>query len=119
MSRDQQQAIAAHCLYLLNLLALPGVGLLLLWLLARQVRGPLARQHAQASLLGSWWAMGLLLGVTGLALGLGGVHSLATWVVVLVYLTSCHSLFVMLGVVGLARALAGQPWRFPLPGRRP
>jgi uncharacterized Tic20 family protein len=37
--------------------------------------------------------------------------------VVVLYFTTCHATLVLLGVLGLAKALAGQCYRFPLVGR--
>ena len=48
---------------------------------------------------------------------LGGYQSPDTWVVVVIYFTSCHATLVLLGVLGLAKAMAGQCYRFPLVGR--
>jgi hypothetical protein len=36
---------------------------------------------------------------------------------VILYFTFCHSTLVLLGIVGLAKAMAGQCWQFPLVGR--
>ena len=41
----------------------------------------------------------------------------AVWTVVIVYFTMFHSMLVLLGIVGLAKAMAGQCWRYPLVGR--
>ena len=38
--------------------------------------------------------------------------------VLIIYFTVCHSTLVLFGVVGLAKAMAGQCWRFPLIGPR-
>jgi hypothetical protein len=35
------------------------------------------------------------------------------------YFTCIHSTLVLLGAFGLAKALAGQAWRYPLIGPRP
>ena len=67
-------------------------------------------------LVASLWAGGLLVIVNGLILLLGGYQGAATWTLVILYFTLAHSSLVMLGILGLAKALAGQCFRFPLVG---
>jgi len=52
----------------------------------------------------------------GLILLLGGYDQPTTWVVLILYFTCCHSALILLGVLGLVKALAGQPYRYPLIG---
>lgn len=118
--QDQATAVAAQALFLLNLLLLPGLGFLLLlglWLVRRGTAGALAQAHLAQALSGSLWAGLLLVLVNGLILLLGGYQGPQVWVVLILYFTSCHALLVLCGAMGLARALAGQCWRFPLIGR--
>jgi hypothetical protein len=113
-------AIAAESLYLANLLALPGVAFLVLaWLVLRAgpQAPPLAAAHLRQTFAASLWAGGLLVAVNALILFLGGYRAGHTWVVLILYFTVCHSTLVLLGVVGLAKAMAGRCWRFPLVGR--
>ena len=49
---------------------------------------------------------------------LGGYDSAYTWIVVVLYFTTCHSTLIFCGAIGLSRALAGKPFRFPLIGPR-
>jgi uncharacterized Tic20 family protein len=37
--------------------------------------------------------------------------------IVIIYFTTCHSTLVLLGVLGLAKAMAGQKYIYPLLGR--
>jgi hypothetical protein len=39
-------------------------------------------------------------------------------VLVILYFTCIHSTLVLFGMFGLSKALAGQPWRYPLIGPR-
>jgi uncharacterized Tic20 family protein len=39
------------------------------------------------------------------------------WLLVILYFTVCHSTLVLLGMLGLVKAMAGQCFRFPLVGR--
>ncbi|KAB2936190.1 MAG: hypothetical protein F9K25_01655 [Candidatus Contendobacter sp.] len=118
-SPGQGLAIAAESLYLINLLVLPGPGFLaLLWLFFRQRRDapPLARAHLRQTVSASLWAGGLLILANLLIVALGGYDSGWTWVVVILYFTTAHTTLVVLGILGLARALAGQSYRYPLVG---
>lgn len=113
-------AVTAEALYLANLLLLPGVAflvLLLLWWRGNGTRPPLAQSHLAQTLSGSLWAGVLLILANVLILLLGGYHGPHVWVVVITYFTLCHSMLVMFGAYGLAKAMAGQCWRYPLVGR--
>lgn len=113
-------AIAAESLYLVNLLLVPFfgfLGLVYLYLRSHRQSPPLARCHLDQTLFASLWGAVLLLVVNGLILFLGGYDAPYTWVVLVLYFSTCHTTLVMLGVIGLAKAMAGKPYRFPLIGR--
>jgi hypothetical protein len=113
-------ATIAEALYLLNLLLLPGIAFgLLLWLYRKHVRNapPLARCHLRQTLSASLWAGALLVLVNGAIIALGGYHAPSTWVIVVLYFTTAHACLVLLGTLGLARAMAGKPYIYPLIGR--
>lgn len=115
----QGLAIVAESLYLINLLLLPGLGFLaLLWLYFRRRDDvpPLAQGHLRQTVSASLWAGALLVFANLLIVALGGYDAAWTWVIVILYFTTAHTTLVMLGIVGLARALAGQPYRYPLVG---
>ncbi|MDD5297267.1 MAG: hypothetical protein PHU46_10160 [Rhodocyclaceae bacterium] len=112
-------AIAAEALYLANLLLLPGLAFLaLLWLWFRTKDGasPLARCHLMQTVRVSVWG-GVLLVLANLAiLVLGGWGQAWTWVAVILYFTTIHSTLVLLGMFGLAKAMAGRKWVYPVIG---
>jgi len=112
-------AVAAEALYLANLMIIPGiafVALLVLWFRERQRAPELARNHLRQTVAASLWA-GALLVVTNAAIILaGGYTSPHTWIIVILYFTTCHSTLIFCGAIGLAKALAGKPFRFPLIG---
>lgn len=113
-------AVIAETLYLVNLLLVPGVAfavLLVLYLRRIGTAPPLARCHLRQTLFASLWAGVLLVVVNGLILALGGYDAPYTWVILVLYFTTCHTTLVLLGVLGLAKAMAGQPYRYPLIGR--
>jgi len=116
----QDLAIGAEVLYLINLLVLPFfgfLGLLVLYARFRRTAPRLARCHLAQTMSASLWAGVLLLAVNALILILGGYDAPSTWVVLVLYFSTCHTTLVMLGVVGLAKAMAGKQYRYPLIGR--
>ncbi len=116
----QGLAIAAESLYLINLLLLPGLGfLLLLWLYFRYRNSapPLALGHLRQTVSASLCAGALLVFANLLIVVLGGYQAAWTWVIVILYFTTAHTTLVLLGIFGLARALAGQAYRYPLVGK--
>ena len=107
----QVLAVTAEILYLVNLLLAPGIAfLILLYVYFRFRDSPLAlvRNHLHQTLRASLWAGVLLVLVNALILLLGGYSQPYTWMVLLLYFTTAHATLVLLGVLGLARALAGQ-----------
>lgn len=118
---DASVAVQAEALYLINLLLVPGPAFLaLLWLAHRHAASlnQLTRCHLRQTVRASIWAGVLLTVVTLLIALLGGFQAPWTWVVLILYFTCCHSTLVLFGVLGLARAMAGQPYVYPLVGRR-
>ncbi len=116
---DTPLAIAAEVLYLVNLLLLPGLAFVVLLLLYRKHKDTapaLSRNHLRQTLAGSLWAGVLLIAVNGLILALGGYDAPSTWVILILYFTTCHASLVIVGVLGLSKAMAGQRYRYPLLG---
>jgi hypothetical protein len=114
-------AVQAEVLYLMNLLLFPGLAFIgLLWLARRHAGSTdaLTRCHLKQTVVASLWAGVLLISVAVLIALLGGLHVPATWVVLILYFTCCHAVLVLFGIVGLARAMAGQPFVYPLVGSR-
>jgi len=116
----QPQAVWMETLYLANLLIAPGLAfLMLLWLYFRRSANmpALALCHLRQTISASVWA-GVLLVIANIAIILlGGYTAPKTWVIVIIYFTTCHSTLVLLGVLGLAKAMAGQKYVYPLVGR--
>jgi hypothetical protein len=116
----QELAVIAESLYLVNLLLVPGVAfvilLVLYWRSARSAP-PLALCHLRQTLSATLWAGMLLVIMNGLIVVFGGYTAAHTWLIVILYFIIGHSTFVMLGVLGLARAMAGQKFVYPLVGR--
>ncbi|PKO94591.1 MAG: hypothetical protein CVU16_01815 [Betaproteobacteria bacterium HGW-Betaproteobacteria-10] len=115
----RELAVIAEALYLANLLLLPGISfaiLFWLWLKNRQNASALARQHLKQTTFVSLYGGLLIVTLSTLFLSLGGLDWEWTWVMVILYFTCIHSTLVMFGMFGLAKAMAGQIWRFPLIG---
>jgi uncharacterized Tic20 family protein len=116
----QGLAVLAESLYLANLLLAPGLAFgILLYLHTRHdvSAPPLARCHLRQTLSASLWAGALLILVNLLILLLGGYRAAYTWLLVILHFVVCHTALVMLGMFGLAKAMAGQCFRYPLVGR--
>lgn len=117
----QTLAAQAELLYIANLLLMPGVGfiiLLRLYFKHRASAPALAVCHLRQTVSASIWA-GILLVIANLAIFLlGGYTSANTWTVAILYFTTCHSTLVLLGILGLAKAMAGQNFVYPLVGKR-
>lgn len=117
----QGVAVMAEALYLANLLLLPGFAFaILLWLFFRHYRNgpPLARCHLRQTVAASLWAGVILVVVNVLILATGGYQSANVWMYVIIYFTVGHSSLILLGMIGLAKAMAGRAWRYPLIGVR-
>ena len=116
----QPLAVTAEVLYLANLLLLPGLAflvLLVVWNRHRHSAPALARCHLRQTLAASLWAGALLVIANAAIILLGGYHQPSTWVIAILYFTLFHSTFVLLGVLGLAKAMAGKAFVYPLIGR--
>lgn len=112
-------AVAAEALYLANLMVVPGVAfviLLALWWREKDRAPELARHHLRQTVAASLWAGALLVVANAAIILAGGYGAASTWVIVILYFTTCHSTLIFCGAIGLAKALAGKPFRFPLIG---
>lgn len=115
----QNLAVLAEALYLINLLLLPGlafIGLVGLWLKYKDSAPPLARQHLKQTTWVSVIGGFLIIVLSSLIIGLGGINWEWTWVILVLYFTCIHSTLVLLGMYALIKAMNGQTWRFPLIG---
>ncbi len=114
-------AVTAESLFLANLLLIPGLGFLVLaFLFFKHHRDsePLALSHLEQTFSASLWGGVLLVIVNLLILMLGGYGGAYTWMIVIIYFTICHSTLILLGMFGLAKAMSGKCFRYPLIGRR-
>ena len=118
-THEQTIAVQAEALYLINLLLLPGIGFLLLLMLYfrhRDTTSSLALCHLRQTLRASLWAGFLLIIVNAITIGILGYDTAQSWIIILIYFTLCHASLVLLGTLGLARAMAGKHYHYPLIG---
>lgn len=114
-------AVVAESLYLANLLVAPGIAfaaLLWLWHKHKASAPPLARQHLQQATFVSVIGGILIVCLSGVVVAFGGLTQPWTWVAVITYFVCVHGALVLFGMFGLAKAMAGQIWRYPLIGPR-
>ncbi|HIJ23030.1 MAG: hypothetical protein HON68_06735 [Gammaproteobacteria bacterium] len=118
---DKRLALWAASVYLINLLLLPGIGYLILgWLFWRtRTRSdrPLANNHLSEAFKASTLGGGMIF-ATLLIFWIGGIDNSNSWVYAIIYFTLVHSTFILLGVLGLSRAFAGEPFHYPLIGKK-
>lgn len=117
----QTMAVYAELFFLLNLVFLPVIGFIILTILYLRYRDnapDLARCHLRQTFNASIWAGIMLVLVNGLIILLGGYDSPSVWLIVILYLTSIHSVFIMFGTFGLTRAMNGKHYHYPLIGRK-
>jgi len=116
----QGLAITVESLFLVNLMLAPGLAFAAiswLWLRHRDAP-PLARCHLDQTFFVSLWGGALLVVASTAILMLGGLDWQWTWVAVIIYFTCIHSTLIVFGAIGLAKAMAGKPYVYPLIGRR-
>lgn len=117
----QSLAVTAETLYLVNLMLAPGLAFLALawlWFKRRADAPPLARCHLDQTFFVSLWGGGLIVVANALLFLWLGWDWEWTWVTVIMYFTCVHSTLILLGMLGLAKAMAGKHWRYPLIGPR-
>lgn len=116
----QGLAVVAESLFLANLLVAPGLAFATIaWLWFRhRAAPPLARCHLDQAFWVSLWGGALIVVASSAILLLGGLHWEWTWVAVIIYFTCIHSTLVVFGALGLAKAMAGKNYVYPLVGPR-
>jgi uncharacterized membrane protein len=118
----QDFAILTESLYLANLLILPVFAFIILVFLYVKKHGslpPIAESHLEQTISAGVWIAVIFFfgGMTILLMSLLGIEDVTLWVIVVTLFTSLHATMVLLGVVGLAKALAGKCWSYPVIGK--
>lgn len=113
-------AVLAHVLYLLNISVLPVLGFLFLLLKYRKLRfidNTFLHRHMRQAIGASVVAGIALILVSALIVVFGSVHSVYTWMSLILYFTCIHSIFIVMGVFAITTAQAGKDYTYPLFGR--
>jgi hypothetical protein len=117
----QRLAVTAEALYLINLLLAPGLAffaLVWLWIKHKDSAPPLAYQHLRQATYVSVVGGVLIVFLSAILILLGGLNRPWTWVVVITYFVCVHGTLVLFGMFALAKAMAGEAWRYPIIGPR-
>ncbi len=110
-------AILAEGLFLANLLLIPIIPfLVLLYLFRKHSDRPdsVAYNHLRQTLIASILAGIFIVGIIAVFYFFSTTSAAITWTIIITYLTCIHSVFVMLGIYGLSKAMGGQKVKFPL-----
>ncbi len=115
--KEANIAILAEGLFLANLLLIPLIPfLVLVYLFKKYSDRPdsVAYNHLRQTLIASVLAGVFIVGIIGVFYFFSSTSAAVTWTIIITYLTCIHSVFVMLGIYGLSKAMGGQKVKFPL-----
>jgi uncharacterized Tic20 family protein len=121
-TEGQSLAVLAESLYVANLLILPFVAFIILgiiFLKKHDSAPPLARSHLEQTLSASIGIAVMFIAAAGIVmlLKMWGLEDVVVWIFVVIAFTIIHATMVLIGVLGLAKAMAGKCWRYPVFGR--
>ncbi|MDP1607422.1 MAG: hypothetical protein Q8L93_12440 [Rhodocyclaceae bacterium] len=114
-------AVLAEALFLANLMLIPVLGFVLmvgLWWKFRHSDSAVVRNHLQQTVVTSISGGAILVGVSITIFLLGGLDNPASWVIGVLYFLCVHAVLILLGMIGLNRAILARQWRYPLLGPR-
>jgi uncharacterized membrane protein len=117
----QQLAILAESLYVANLLIIPFLGFIILGFVFLKKHGtapPLAQSHLEQTIAASIGIAVMFIAFAGIImlLRMWGLEAVGVWMIVVIVFTIIHATMVLFGVLGLAKAMAGKCWRYPVFG---
>ena len=117
----QQLAVLAESLYVANLLIIPFLGFIILGFVFLKKHGtapPLAQSHLEQTIAASIGIAIMFIAFAGIImlLRMWGLEAVGVWMIVVIVFTIIHATMVLFGVLGLARAMAGKCWRYPVFG---
>ena len=118
----KDSAVLIESLYVANLLILPGlafIALLYLFIKKRNSLPALARSHLDQTMSACIWIafMFLTASATIMVMRYSGVEDVTLWMIVVMLFTILHASMVFLGILGLAKALSGKCYRYPVVGK--
>lgn len=112
-------AIVAESLYLINILLVPGLAFIVLGLLYLKHKNhpsAVVRCHLKQTFFASIWAGVMIVIISITIVLIGGFEQAATWVVAVLYFITVHAALVMMGALGLSRAINNQHFHYYLIG---
>ena len=117
----QGLAVLAESLYVANLLILPFaafLALVIVFLMKHGSAPPLGRSHLEQTIAASIGIAIMFFACAGIIVSLKswGLQDVGVWMIVVIVFTIIHATMVLFGVLGLAKAMAGKCWRYPLFG---
>ena len=117
----QGLAVLAESLYVANLLILPFaafLALVIVFLMKHGSAPPLGRSHLEQTIAASIGIAIMFFACAGIIVLLKswGLQDVGVWMIVVIVFTIIHATMVLFGVLGLAKAMAGKCWRYPLFG---
>lgn len=121
-TEGQDFAVLVESLYVANLLILPLLSFVVLVYLFLKKHGslpPLANSHLEQTISASLYiaAMFFIAAMTIMIMRLSGIEDVTLWMIAVILFTILHATMVFLGILGLAKALSGKCWRYPVVGR--
>jgi uncharacterized Tic20 family protein len=119
---DRDFAVLVESLYVANLLILPVLAFIILALIFIKKHGSLpalADSHLEQTMSASIWigVFFFITAITVMLMNLVGIEDVTLWIIAIITFTIIHATMVLFGVFGLAKALAGKCWRYPLVGK--
>ena len=119
----KDSAVLIESLYVANLLILPGlafIALLYLFMTKRNSLPALAGSHLEQTMSACVWIAFMLFtaSTTIMIMRFSGVEDVTLWMIVVILFTILHASMVFLGILGLAKALAGKCYRYPVVGKQ-
>ena len=119
----QDFAVLVESLYVINLLLIPVLSFIILVYLFLTRHGslpPLANSHLEQTISAGFLTAVMIFvgGMTIMMIRLSGIEDATLWMIVIILFTVMHATMVLLGIVGLAKALSGKCWSYPVVGRK-
>ncbi|MCP3852007.1 MAG: hypothetical protein GY694_17485 [Gammaproteobacteria bacterium] len=115
--KSDTTAVIAESLFLANLLLIPVIPFLFLVYQFKKYAhqtDSIAYNHLKQTLIASVLAGIFIVAIAGIFYFFSNTSAAVTWTIILTYLTCVHSVFVMMGIYGLSKAMVGQKVKFPL-----
>ena len=119
----QDFAVLVESLYVANLLILPVLSFVILVFLFLKKHGslpPLANSHLEQTISAGFLTaiMFFVAALTIMTMRLVGVEDITLWLIAIILYTIVYATMLLLGILGLAKALSGKCWSYPVVGRK-